>query len=75
MQRAARRLGVAAAGGRQRGLRIEILPGADHRLARGDPFETGGDQRLGRELAGGDLPGGLTGGQGERIRHGDRLVQ
>ena len=60
---------VAPPRSRQRLLAIEILPGADHGLARFDMVEIGGDQRLGGEPAFGDLPGGLSSGKQTKVGH------
>ena len=62
VQRPSRRFRVALARRRQRLLAIEILPGANHRLARLDAVEIGSDQCLGSNPALGDLPGGLASG-------------
>ena len=69
VQRPAGRRCIAVPGRGKRRLAVEMMPGADHRLARRDPLEAGDDERRGAEPAGGDLPRGITGGEGERIGH------
>ena len=71
VQRPARGRRVAAPRRGERRLGIEILPGADHRLARGDPFEACGDQRLGAEPAFGDLVARPRGRRGTEDRASD----
>jgi hypothetical protein len=56
VQRPARRLGVALARLRKGGGRIEVRPRLDGLLALGDPLEARGDERLRRQLPGGDAP-------------------
>src|SRR5260370_11608761 len=71
MQRPARRRGVAAAGGGKCRVAVEMMPGADHRLASGDAVEAGADERLRAEPAGGDFLRRRTGRKRERVGHGD----
>ena len=59
----------ALTGGSECRLRVEMMPGADHALARRDMVEAGGHQRLGGQPAGGDLLRGGAGGEGERVGH------
>ena len=69
MQRPARRFGIALSGGSERRLGVEMMPGADHALARRDTVEAGGHQRLGGEPAGGDFLRRGAGREGERVGH------
>ena len=62
VQRPSRRFRIAPSRGRQRLLAIEVLPGANHRLARLDAVEIGSDQCLGSNPALGNLPGSLASG-------------
>ena len=59
VQWAARRLRVALARLGERGRRVEVRPGADRLVARGDPLEACGDERRRGQLTGGDAPGRL----------------
>jgi hypothetical protein len=56
-------------GRRDRLLRIEMLPGADGRLALRDPIEIGAQERLGREAAAFDAADGIDGCETGQVRH------